>query len=555
MFLNILTSFLKFIASLILRIAGLISFAFLLVYFFLPLGIKLYAYQKFSLNIGEVSLARDNLVLKDLTDQTGDISITSVGAYFIPTQLLSGEIERLEISDAKIAVKFDPSQQDSRFKPKQFIDLLENPPLYINDLKFKNIFVKFNDFTFQEMTLAPVKMTIAVQGSLAKEAKPVFKISADVLSSANLRGGQVLAEVNWPEIKGDIKLQKIKYQQLPLILDLSFNADYTGGAGLKFSGVLDEESIKSLISFKGEIDSFSSGHFSFTMKEKKIDSSSYPIQSYWATSPKELQSYSFMLSGQGDIQWQEGKVISKGQVSLKDGSFIYDTIVATGLQAELKLEHLLPNIALKDQRVNIKELIVPLTKMTNVKVLFTYQLGQFLLEKVDGKIWDGDFTISHAVLEPRPKDQLLKLNLQRISLKKLIEELEIPDLKAEGMLEGSLPIRLHDDTSIAIEQGELTTTGKGFLSYHWPMAIQSEDSNLRLTGKALDNFVYEQMTLMINKPRLKDISLVLDLKGKNPKLLEGRPFEIKFSITGDVLKALDATIKTFQGDIKHFRQQ
>ena len=136
-----------------------------------------------------------------------------------------------------------------------------------------------------------------------------------------------------------------------------------------------------------------------------------------------------------------------------------------------------------------------------------------------------------------------------MQLKSLIAGLKMEKMKGEGLLNGSLPLQIFGDGAFAVNKGALESIEPGYLSYQWDMALASEEPNLNLTGKALENFTYEKAVLNIQKERGLEPVLVLDIKGKNPKLLNGREFDIKVNVSGKILATIESAIGIMNGEL------
>lgn len=50
---------------------------------------------------------------------------------------------------------------------------------------------------------------------------------------------------------------------------------------------------------------------------------------------------------------------------------------------------------------------------------------------------------------------------------------------------------------------------------------------------ALEDFHYNDLSLTLNKPVAGDTRITLHLEGANPTVLEGHPFDLNISLTGD----------------------
>jgi len=89
----------------------------------------------------------------------------------------------------------------------------------------------------------------------------------------------------------------------------------------------------------------------------------------------------------------------------------------------------------------------------------------------------------------------------------------------------------------------LEADAAGIVSYHSDAArraLASGGESVTLMLDALEDFHFEVLRLRLDKPAQGDSRIVLNLRGNNPAVFEGHPFEINISVTGDVQPLLDA---------------
>jgi hypothetical protein len=58
--------------------------------------------------------------------------------------------------------------------------------------------------------------------------------------------------------------------------------------------------------------------------------------------------------------------------------------------------------------------------------------------------------------------------------------------------------------------------------------------------QALENFVYDELTIDLEKPATDKLTVKLHLSGANPDVLEGHPFNFNINLTTDPTKLLAA---------------
>ena len=63
--------------------------------------------------------------------------------------------------------------------------------------------------------------------------------------------------------------------------------------------------------------------------------------------------------------------------------------------------------------------------------------------------------------------------------------------------------------------------------------------------RALQNFLYDELSLAIDKPAETDLRLALVLLGRNPELLEGYPFRFNINLEGDTGQLVEALSQAY----------
>jgi hypothetical protein len=128
------------------------------------------------------------------------------------------------------------------------------------------------------------------------------------------------------------------------------------------------------------------------------------------------------------------------------------------------------------------------------------------------------------------------LDIRAVDIATVLTLIGIDGLSGSGALDGSIPIRV-DPAGVTIEGGRLEATGPGFVRYTGaglPAAItQAQGPSgdaLRLTREALADFHYAALTLTLDRAASGDGSLLVALKGNNPAVLDGHPFDINIRL-------------------------
>jgi hypothetical protein len=139
-----------------------------------------------------------------------------------------------------------------------------------------------------------------------------------------------------------------------------------------------------------------------------------------------------------------------------------------------------------------------------------------------------------ALARGEPLDTVL--DVSAVDLGSVLTLIGIDGLSGSGALDGKIPLRV-DPSGVTIAGGRLAATGPGVVRYTGaglPDAITGAQGKageaLTLTREALADFHYSGLTLALDRSPSGDGSLLVGLKGNNPAVLDGHPFDINIRL-------------------------
>ena len=143
----------------------------------------------------------------------------------------------------------------------------------------------------------------------------------------------------------------------------------------------------------------------------------------------------------------------------------------------------------------------------------------------------------------------LVLAVNGVELEQLLAIAKLGDISASGTLDGVIPVTV-ENGEVAIRGGNLTSgEGGGILRYK-PRdigpALEAAEFSTGLFLQAVENFYYDSVQVTLDEGEAEDLVLGLQLKGKNPDLYAGAPFELNVNLSGPLRALLDRGIKTYK---------
>jgi hypothetical protein len=160
---------------------------------------------------------------------------------------------------------------------------------------------------------------------------------------------------------------------------------------------------------------------------------------------------------------------------------------------------------------------------------------RLLVDRAALDLAGGTLALNGVVLQ-RGQPLAATLDIHAVDIGTMLTLIGIDGLSGSGALDGDIPVRV-DPTGVTIEGGRLAAAGPGFVRYTGaglPAAITgaqgASGDALRLVRDALADFHYSALTLTLDRAASGDGNLLVGLKGNNPAVLDGHPFDINIRL-------------------------
>lgn len=168
------------------------------------------------------------------------------------------------------------------------------------------------------------------------------------------------------------------------------------------------------------------------------------------------------------------------------------------------------------------------------------------------------------------------LNASQIDLGLVLSALSPTTLKGKGKLEGSLPWSWSQEVGLVIADARLSNSGPGTIIYKDASVadVKKEISTLKdfnallsrgsqaLVFKALDYFEFHKLDVHLDRRPPDRLSASIVVKGRNPDLAKGQPFDLNLPVSGDLESLLmqsffEATVEKsgWEKQINRWRQR
>lgn len=515
----------------------------LLMYFVFPKAVQYYAAYVHGVEVGGVTLSFDHVKLKRIYGASGSVRVDSVGVYFSPSSLFKGQVHKVLVQGLNLTI---PAGTSNLNEIPRLDKILKKIPVSIQKLEATDI-----TFTMPmgEYLTQAIQVKGQITGAILTEKTTQLSLSAKVETNEGIVGGELRGTYEDGHLSIEISLDQLRLKKLPIPLTLQAQIQQTPELVCGFKGSLSSPKQNSWLTVEGKLDRLDEGQVTYVMSDWALDSAQLPLAYFGRKDLDKIEFYKFKINAKGGLSWGKNIFSPYGLIEVSHGDLTYQGITLHGLKVSLPIEQMWPQIALT-QEIHVARVSSPVMDLEDLFVGIQIKEHKITLNKAQAKVWGGKVQVTDLQLLPLPADQVFHLKLDHISLQPLAKHLDLQSFKAEGDLSGDLPIHIYEDASISVHNGIIKSINGGYISYHWDTALESDNEGLKLAATALQNFTYEQATITVEKQRDKEPELVLDIKGKNPRLLEGRSFEFKINLTGKLLQALESMIQTFNADMK-----
>lgn len=248
-----------------------------------------------------------------------------------------------------------------------------------------------------------------------------------------------------------------------------------------------------------------------------------------------------------NLGWNTNGLAGRGQLYLTDLDFTFQDITVDGLNSSFHLNRLMRLETDQAQHFSIESIELGGLEIGKVSGLLTLSEGAAVLPvltlvSAQGNFADGRLRIEDGRFNLTNSQYNLLLKARNLSIEQLVSLLDIEGLQADGRLSGEIPVTVSGST-FEITEGHLQASRKGrivFRSEKVRSALASGGEAVMLMMDALENFHYDELRIEVHKPKEGESRLNIKLRGKNPNVLDGHPFDLNINLSGNLEPILQA---------------
>ncbi len=230
-----------------------------------------------------------------------------------------------------------------------------------------------------------------------------------------------------------------------------------------------------------------------------------------------------------------------GQVLLENLEFAGDQISAKAVNANIDVATFQPFATAPQQvlSVGVVDLGFPLTDGVatfSVKDNTRFDLDALTFNWIGGKV-----SVAALQIAPDTPLEAVDLSVTGASLQELSELVPDKGITGEGLLDGTLPIRLRDDGP-AVEKGFLEARGPGVLRYRRALSDGEEASTV---DDVLSNLQYSKLRIDVDGGLNSGVQIELHVEGSNPDYLDGYPVVLDVNVNGPLGAIMNDGLATY----------
>jgi hypothetical protein len=165
----------------------------------------------------------------------------------------------------------------------------------------------------------------------------------------------------------------------------------------------------------------------------------------------------------------------------------------------------------------------------------------FEVEEMTWALAGGRLFARDLVIDPFAEKRSIVLQAEGIDVGQLLAHADTETVSATGKLEGRLPIEIVGG-QVAIRDGLLETAAPGIIRYRHDVPVEEVRKSrpeIALMIEALENFHYERVGMTINQEPGGEALIALQIRGKNPDLMKGKPFVLNLNLSGDLVEIVE----------------
>ncbi len=248
------------------------------------------------------------------------------------------------------------------------------------------------------------------------------------------------------------------------------------------------------------------------------------------------------FSATGRIRLQRWVPRVSTRLTVMDMGLVRNALTASGINGTVAIDSLSPLKVTIPQTVTLGLIDVGVP-LTGGRLTFRVDGNDIALDEARFA-WLGGLVLGGgAQLNIARQTSTLTLRAQNLSLTQLLQEVDVPGLTGDGLVNGSLPIRW-EDNRLQVVDGVLRATD-GVLRYQPQQGASpfaGAGAQAQLVEEALRHLNYKELVIRLNGQEGAAQQITLAVDGSNPDFQRGRPVRLTVNLEGALDRLLQNAI-------------
>lgn len=251
------------------------------------------------------------------------------------------------------------------------------------------------------------------------------------------------------------------------------------------------------------------------------------------------------LAATGSVQWSGSGSRARASIPIENLSLTLEGVKFEGLNGTLNFDSGADAPRMQLISIDRLDLGLPL-RDGRIRFRITPKLV-FEVEEMTWNLAGGRLFARDLVIDPFAEKRGFVLEAEGIDVGQLLAHAGTETVSATGRLRGRIPIEIIGG-QVAIRGGLLETVAPGVIRYKHNAPVEEVRKSrpeIALMIQALENFHYERVGLTIDQEPGGEALVALQIRGKNPDLMKGKPFVLNLNLSGDLVEIVDCFVEGY----------
>ncbi|MHA1568053.1 MAG: intermembrane phospholipid transport protein YdbH family protein, partial [Alphaproteobacteria bacterium] len=251
------------------------------------------------------------------------------------------------------------------------------------------------------------------------------------------------------------------------------------------------------------------------------------------------------VAATGTARWSASGAQARLAIPIQDLSLTLEGVKLAGLSGTLDFDSGADAPPMQTLSIERLDLGLPL-RDGRVRFRITPKLV-FEVEEMTWHLAGGRLFARDLVIDPFAEKRGIVLEAEGIDVGQLLAHAESETVSATGRLGGRIPVEIIGG-QVAIRDGLLETAAPGIIRYkhNVPVAeVRKDRPEIALMIQALENFHYERIGMTINQEPGGEALIALQIRGKNPDLMKGKPFVLNLNLSGNLVEIVGCFVEGY----------